>query len=153
MDRKEKAVELFLSGYGCSQAVIGAYCDLFGMDFETAVKVAEGFGGGMGRMRLTCGAVSGMFMLSGLSKSKAQPKDLETRTEVYGTVQQMAEEFKKKNGSIICAELLGVNKPKDNGASPTIRDKEFFKKRPCVKCVEDCAEIVEKYLIDAEQRA
>lgn len=148
MDRVQKATDLFKAGCNCSQAVICAYCDLFGMDEETAMRVSEGFGGGMGRMRLTCGAVSGMFMLAGLKYSKGIPKDLETRTKIYDTVQNMAKDFEKMNGSIICGELLGINKPKDTGAVPTDRSSEFYKKRPCVGCVEDCAKIVEKYLID-----
>ncbi|MDD6483211.1 MAG: C-GCAxxG-C-C family protein [Clostridiales bacterium] len=146
MTRKEKAKELFLNGYNCSQAVAGAYCDLFGMDFDDAMRASEGFGGGMGRLRLTCGAVSAMAMLAGLKYGKAQAKDLDTRTLVYETVQKMAGEFEEKNGSIICGELLGAARPKDNGAVPQKRDGEFYKKRPCVGCVEDCAELVEKYL-------
>lgn len=148
MDRVQKAIDLFKSGCNCSQAVICAYSDLFGMDGETAMRVSEGFGGGMGRMRLTCGAVSGMFMLVGLKYSKGIPKDLETRTKIYDTVQQMAKAFEEKNGSIVCGDLLGINKPKDTGATPTERNGEFYKKRPCVGCVEDCARLVEKYLIE-----
>ena len=110
--------------------------------------VSEGFGGGMGRMRLTCGAVSGMFMLVGLKYSKGIPKDLEMRTKIYDTVQQMAKAFEEKNGSIVCGDLLGINKPKDNGAVPTERNGEFYKKRPCVGCVEDCARLVEEYLLE-----
>lgn len=147
MDRIQKAAELFCSGYNCSQAVIGAYCDAFGMDFETAMKVSEGFGGGMGRMRLTCGAVSGMFMLVGLKYSRAEGGDLETRTEIYETVQKMAKEFEEMNGSIVCGDLLGINKPKDNGAVPTPRTEDFYKKRPCAGCVKDCAALIEKYLM------
>ena len=147
MDRVQKAIELFQSGYNCSQSVIGAFCDEFGMDFDTAMKVSEGFGGGMGRMRLTCGAVSGMFMLVGLKYSKAQGGDTETRTKIYETVQKMANEFEKTNGSIVCGDLLGMNRPKDNGAVPTPRTEGFYKKRPCIGCVEDCASLVEKYLL------
>ena len=147
MDRKERAVELFKSGYNCSQAVVEAYCDLFGMDFDEAMRLSEGFGGGMGRMRLTCGAVSGMFMLAGLAKSKAEAGDLETRTDIYGTVQAMAKDFEEMNGSIVCGDLLGINRPADNGAMPTKRDEKFYKKRPCAGCVEDCAALAEKYLL------
>ena len=147
MDRIQKAKDLFESGCNCSQAVIFAYSDLFGMDETTAMRVSEGFGGGMGRMRLTCGAVSGMFMLAGLKYGKGIPNDLETRTKVYDTVQKMAKEFEEMNGSIVCGDLLGINKPKDTGAVPTERNSEFYKKRPCVGCVEDCAKIVEKYLV------
>lgn len=147
MDRVQKAVDLFKSGCNCSQSVICAYCDLFGVDNETAMRVSEAFGGGMGRMRLTCGAVSGMFMVAGLKESKAVPKDLQTRTKVYGMVQMLSEEFKKKHGSIICAELLGINLPKDKGAVPTERTAEFYKKRPCLSCIEDCARLIEEYVL------
>ncbi|MCD8181606.1 MAG: C-GCAxxG-C-C family protein [Firmicutes bacterium] len=150
MDRVQKAVELFKGGCNCSQAVVCAYSDLFGMDNNSAMRASEGFGGGMGRMRLTCGAVSGMCMLAGLKYGKGIPKDLETRIKVYGTVQKMAKEFEEKNGSVICGDLLGINKPKDTGAVPTERNAEFYKKRPCVGCVEDCARLVEKYLIKTE---
>ncbi len=148
MDRVQKAADLFKSGCNCSQSVLCAYCDLFGMDEKTAMRVSEGFGGGMGRMRLTCGTVSAMFMLVGLKYSKSVPKDLETRAKIYGTVQQLAKEFENKNGSIICGELLGIHKPRDTGAVPTERNEEFYKKRPCVEYVRDCAELVEKYLIE-----
>lgn len=148
MDRVQKAVNLFKSGCNCSQSVVCAYCDLFGIDNETAMRASEAFGGGMGRLRLTCGAVSGMSMLAGLKYSKAVPKDLETRALVYGKVQEMAKEFKEKHGTVICAELLGTNLPKDSGAVPTKRDENFYKKRPCIQCIEDCARIAEKYLLD-----
>ncbi len=146
MTKADRAEELFKSGYNCAQAVIGAFAEDLGLDFNTAMKISEGFGGGMGRMRLTCGAVSGMFMTVGMNISRGEAGDLKTRETVYGTVQKMAREFEEKNGSIICGDLLGLNKPHDNGAKPTERTAEFYKKRPCVGCVRDCAEIAEKYL-------
>lgn len=148
MDRVGKAVELFKSGCNCSQSVVCAYSDLFGMDRETAMRVSEGLGGGMGRMRLTCGAVSGMAMLAGLAASKGLAADIPTRTKVYGLVQKMSKEFAEKNGSVMCRELLGKNLIGDNGAVPTKRTDEFYKKRPCVGCIEDCARIVEKHLLE-----
>lgn len=147
MDRADKAVELFKSGYNCAQAVVGAFCEELGMDKETALRASEGFGGGMGRMRLTCGTVSAMAFLAGLKYSKAQAGDLETRTLVYETVRKMAGEFEKKNGSIICSELLGASKPNDNGARPEARTQEYYKKRPCAGCVLDAAKIVEEILM------
>lgn len=147
MDRVKKAIDNFQNGYNCSQAVVGAYCDLFGLKEEDGLRAAEAFGGGMGRLRLTCGAVSGMFMLAGLRFSKGEAKDLQTRQQIYEMVQFLAKEFEEKNGSIICAELLGLNCPKDGGATPTKRDTAFYKKRPCVGCVEDCARLVETYLL------
>lgn len=147
MDRVAKARELFTSGYNCAQAVVGAYSDLFGMNPEEAMRAAEAFGGGMGRMRLTCGAVSGMFMLASLKYSKAEEKDTETRTKIYETVQKMAEEFKQKNGTIVCGELLGISKADESSARPDERTAQYYKKRPCIGCVEDCAKITEKFLL------
>ncbi len=148
MDRVQKAVDLFKSGCNCTQSVICAYNDLFDIDENTAMRVGEAFGGGMGRLRLTCGAVTGMAMLAGLKDSKGIPKDIATRTKVYDVVQRMAKEFEEKNGSVICGDLLGVNKPRDAGAVPTERSAEFYKKRPCIGCIEDCAKLVEEYLLD-----
>lgn len=147
MDKSQKARELFLSGYSCAQSVVGAFCDDFGLDFETAVKAAEGFGGGMGRMRLTCGAVSGMAFLSGLRFGNGKAGDLETRVIVYEAVRKMAGEFEAKNGSIICAELLGTKRPES--AKPEERTEQYYKKRPCPDCVAECAAIAEKYLLKA----
>lgn len=147
MDRVTRAKELFTSGYNCAQAVVGAYSDLFGMKPEEAMRAAEAFGGGMGRMRLTCGAVSGMFMLVSLKYSKAEAKDTQTRTKIYETVRRMAEEFKQRNGTIICGELLGINGQAEKSARPDERTEQYYKKRPCIGCVEDCAEITEKFLL------
>lgn len=146
--RVEKAKELFFKGYNCSQSVVGAFADLFGMDTETAMKFSEGLGGGMGRMRLTCGAVSAMSLIAGLKLSKGKPADLKTRGEVYAKVREMSEEFKKRNGSIICSELLGASMPKDKSATPEERTSEYYKKRPCPECVADCAEIIERFLLN-----
>lgn len=151
MNKAEKAKEYFKNGYNCSQAVVGAFASDFGIDEKTALKMAEGFGGGMGRMRLTCGAVSGMCMLAGLKYSGGEARDTDTRTKIYETVQKMAREFEEKNGSIVCGDLLGVNRPKDNSARPEERTEQYYKKRPCADCVGDCAELVEKYLIDSEK--
>lgn len=146
MKKSDIAVEYFLSGYNCSQAVVAAFCEDFGMSVEDGVRVSEGFGGGMGRMRSVCGAVTGMFMLAGLKHSNSQPKDLETRKLIYSLVQEMSAEFEQEMGSIICAELLGENAPADKGAAPAPRNGEFFKKRPCTESVRIAAEIAEKYL-------
>lgn len=150
MDRVKLAKENFKSGCNCTQAVVCAYCDLFGLPTETGMVVSEAFGGGMGRMRLTCGAVSGMFMLAGLKYSSGVKNDMEGRKKVYSTVQEMAKAFREKNGSIICADLLGLNMPKDGGATPTPRTKEFYEKRPCIECIGDCAMLVEQFLFGNE---
>ena len=92
-ERIEKARELFVNGYNCSQSVVGAYSDLFGMEPETAMKFAEGLGGGMGRMRLTCGAVAAMSLLTGLKMSSGKPGNQQERAKIYEVVRSMADEF------------------------------------------------------------
>lgn len=141
MDRRERAEELFKSGYNCAQAVIGAFCEDLGLDFDTTMKLSEGFGGGIGRMRLTCGAVSGMVMVAGMMLSRGE-KEGDTRMEVYGKVQELAEKFKEMNGSIVCAELLGENT--NTNPKPDARTDAYYKKRPCVELVKDAVKIVEE---------
>ncbi|MDE7300684.1 MAG: C-GCAxxG-C-C family protein, partial [Clostridia bacterium] len=134
-------------GYNCCQSVVGAFADLFGYDTKTAMKMVEGLGAGMGRMRLTCGAVAGMAVLASMKMSDGEAGDLKKRGDIYGVIRQMAEEFKAKNGSVICAELLGAAMPKDNSSMPEARTPEYYKKRPCPECIHDCGLIVEKYLL------
>ena len=110
-DRVEKAVELFKSGYNCSQSVVAAFADMYGFTQEQALRMSASFGGGIGRMRQTCGAACGMFLLAGLEKGAVDGKDREGKAANYALVQQLAEEFRKRNGSMICAELLGLKKP------------------------------------------
>lgn len=153
MNRVEKAKENFKNGCNCTQAVVAAYCDLFGIPLETAMIMAEPFGGGLGRMRMTCGAVSGMSMLAGMKYSSGTKNDMIARKQVYAAVQAMVKAFQEKNGTVVCAELLGRNLPKDGGAEPTARTPEFYKKRPCLDCIGDCAMLVEKYLLDEEQES
>lgn len=148
-ERVEKAGRLFKEGgYNCCQAVVLAYCDVFGLDEKTAASIASGFGGGMGRMREVCGAVSGMTFLSGLMSPADDPSAKNSRTANYALVQEMAEEFRKINGSIVCRELLGLV-PMGSGAvaakespEPSDRTAEYYKKRPCEEMVRIAARIV-----------
>lgn len=139
--KSEKAKELFKSGYNCSQAVLGVFCEELGLDFETAMKIASSFGGGMGRMREVCGTVSGMFMAAGL-KYFNEPKD---KANQYKIVQQLAQKFKDQNGSIICRELLEGIESSTNPL-PAERTETYYKKRPCVDLVGDAVEIFEQYI-------
>ena len=146
--RKEKAKELFKSGYNCSQSVLGVFCEELGLDFSTAMKISSSFGGGMGRMREVCGAVSGMFMAAGLLYSSAEPSS-QNKANQYKIVQELAEEFKKQNGSIICRELLeGIEKSKS--PIPSERTENYYKKRPCVDLVCDAVEILEKFIVETQ---
>ena len=142
--RSEKAKELFKSGYNCSQSVLGVFCEEYGLDFDMAIKLSSGFGGGMGRMREVCGTVSGMFMVLGLifatSNSSATDK-----ANNYKRVQKLAQIFNEKNGSIICRELLkGVEN--SNSPIPSERNETYYKKRPCINLVEDAVEILETFI-------
>ena len=141
--KSEKSKELFKSGYNCSQSVLGVFCEELGLDFKTAMKISSSFGGGMGRMREVCGAVTGMFMAAGLMYSSSDASNA-NKTAQYKIVQELAQKFKDKNGSIICRELLeGI----ENSSSPvpSERTQEYYKKRPCIDLVSDAVEIFETY--------
>lgn len=148
--KSEKAKELFKSGYNCSQAVLGVFCEELGLDFETAMKIASSFGGGMGRMREVCGTVSGMFMAAGLAFSNSG-NSAENKKEQYQIVQELAQKFKEKNGSIICRELLqGVET--STVPFPSERNQSYYKKRPCVELIGDSVEIFEQYLAEYSKK-
>ena len=145
MTRAEKAENYFLLGYNCAQAVVLAFSDVTGLDEQTAVRIAGPFGGGLGRLRETCGTVSGMATVIGLISGPSVPGDSEAKAKLYKRVQQAAEKFREKNGSIICRELLGLDK---NGEKispvPSERTAAYYKKRPCAKLCYDAAEILEE---------
>ena len=154
-ERAEKAQKLFKEGgYNCCQAVVLAYCDVFGLDEKIAASLTSGFGGGMGRMREVCGAVSGMTFLSGLICPADDPSIKSARTGNYALVQDMAEEFRKINGSIVCRELLGMV-PMGSGLAtskespePSDRTAEYYKKRPCDELVKIAARIVGERIVN-----
>ncbi len=102
IDHSQRAKELFKQGYNCSQAVFASFCDDLNLDFDTALKIASSFGAGMGRLREVCGAVSGMFMVAGMKYGYTDVKDREAKTEHYKMIQELAEQFKTDNHSIIC---------------------------------------------------
>ena len=143
MDHVTLAADLFLEGFNCAQAVAVAFCDVTGMDKKEAAKLASPFGGGMGRMREVCGAVSGMFMvlgfLYGYDNSDADSK----KKELYKQVQELAERFKQENGSIICREIL-KNPPSDPNPSP--RTAEYYAKRPCARMVMTAAKLMDDFI-------
>lgn len=148
-DRIQRAVELFKSGYNCSQSVVAAYADMYGFTEEQAFRMSASFGGGIGRMRETCGAACGMFLLAGLEKSAVDGADKEGKAANYALVQQLAEEFKKRNGSINCGELLGLKKATPVSSVPEERTGQYYAKRPCAKMVEEAARIWAEYLENA----
>lgn len=136
MSRADKAVELFMSGLNCAQSVFCAFADEFGMDVETAKKVSCALGGGVGRMREVCGAVSGAAMVIGMRLGP-------DKTAVYPEVQKFGAAFKRECGSIVCRELLAGTGATTGGA-PEARTSEYYRKRPCVELVELAAKLLEK---------
>lgn len=139
--RAQRAVDLFKEGYNCSQAVFASCADIYGIeDQDLALRLSASFGGGMGRMRLVCGAASGMFMLAGLHNGSATPHDNNGKMENYAFVQQLAGEFKGKYGSLICAELLGLA-PKPQDPKPEERTQQYYEKRPCSEMVAEAVRI------------
>lgn len=142
---REHAIELFKQGYNCSQSVFGAFCEECGMDFETALKLSSSFGGGMGRLREVCGAVSGMFMVAGMKYGYSNPKDNISKAEHYKRIQELAEQFKERNGSLVCRELLGLSTQSESYI-PEKRTDEYYQKRPCAEIVGDAAEIIDEFM-------
>jgi len=146
--RVERAVDYFMQGYGCCQSVVAAFADIYGLDEKLALKIAAGFGGGVGKMRMMCGAVSGLVMLIGLEEGQTEGADNEGKSHCYKIVQQLLEESKQQNGSIICAEILGLKgyEKATNSYVASERTAEYYKKRPCAAKVESAARIFADYL-------
>lgn len=145
MGYEEKARKLFKEGYNCAQAVFMAFSDITGYDGKAAAMLSSSFGGGMGRLREVCGAVSGCFMVLGCVMGYHDPKDLEGKKTHYAVIQEAAESFRRENGSIICRELLGLG----TGASdptPEKRTEEYYKRRPCEEYVAIAAKVTEETL-------
>lgn len=137
--------ELFKQGYNCAQSVFCANCDKVGIDFETGLKLTSSFGGGMGRLREVCGAVSAMFMLIGLKQGYTSPTDDNAKEKHYAKVQELALKFEEKFGSIICRDLLGLPAGK-SVAKPSKRTEQYYKERPCEDFIKFASELVEKEL-------
>lgn len=144
-DRIEKAKELFSEGYNCAQSVVAAWADMYGVDKETALRMSCGFGGGMGRMRMTCGAACGLFVLAGLENGITDGADRLGKASNYQLVQKLADDFRKEMGSLTCADLLGLNKPEGTHI-PEERTEKYYQKRPCKEIVATAARIYANYL-------
>ncbi len=145
-ERINQAVELFKEGFNCSQSVVAAFADKYGFTREQALRMSASFGGGIGRMRETCGAACGLFMLAGLETGATEGADREGKAANYALVQALAEEFKQRNGALRCADLLGLSKKEPIVSTPEARTNQYYAKRPCVKMVEEAARIWCEYL-------
>ena len=145
-ERIEMAVSLFKDGFNCSQSVVAAFADKYGFTREQALKMSASFGGGIGRMRETCGAACGLFLLAGLETGATEGADRNGKAANYALVQELAEEFKQRNGALRCADLLGLSKKEPVVSTPEARTDQYYAKRPCVKMVEEAARIWCEYL-------
>lgn len=175
---RDRAIELFYQGYNCSQAVFGAYAERYGIEQELAMRLAASFGGGMGRMREVCGALSGALMVVGMETGATEGRDAAGKKANYDMVQKIAGIYKEKNGSIYCKELLGLV-PMPNGekkpaavaqgnpaeltaaenatsqitafteTTPEARTKEYYKKRPCPELIGQICDILDEVLFSA----
>ena len=148
MTRAEKAKEYFEQGYACSQAVALAFADLTKLDADSLSKIMLPFGGGLGRQRLTCGAVSGMCAVIGMLYADAT-NSADNKRKVYVLVQELCAQFRAQTGSLICGELLaGMKVPVEVGGAAEERTEQYYKKRSCADMVALAADILEKYIAE-----
>lgn len=145
-ERISQAVAFFKEGYNCSQSVVAAYADMYGFTREQALRMSASFGGGIGRMRETCGAACGMFLLAGLETGCTDASNREGKGANYALVQQLAAKFKEENGALRCADLLGLSKKEPVVSTPEARTQQYYAKRPCAKMVETAARLWGEYL-------
>lgn len=140
---EKKAVELFRAGCNCSQAVFTAFSDVTGIDERTALRMSSSFGGGLGRLREVCGAVSGMSLAAGVLWGYDNIEDKSFKTEHYALIAGMAHQFSDIFGTYICKELLGI---KNYTYSPVAEDRtsEYYLTRPCEKCIAAAARILDE---------
>ena len=143
MEHQFHAAQLFLDGYNCAQAITVAFSDVTGLDPNFSARMASSFGGGIGRLRDVCGAVSGMVMVLGLLYGYDASTDEAGKAAHYQRIQQLAGQFREEVGSIICREIL-KNPPSD--PNPTPRTAEFYKQRPCTRMVMVAARILDNYI-------
>ena len=146
----DRAIELFKEGKNCSQAVFVAFAPDLGVPEDVALSISVGLGGGVGRMREVCGAVSGASLVIGSIASATDGKDSENKQKNYELVREFADRFTKENGSIICRELLGLDVQMENSAKPDSRTAEYYRKRPCVELVGCAATILEEMIKENE---
>lgn len=145
MNRGEMAAEKFVEGYNCAQAVAITFCDVTGLGEQETARMVSAFGGGMGRLREVCGAVSGMLFVLSYLYGYDRPGDDGSKKELYTRVQALAGEFRERSGSIICREIL-ENPPSD--PNPTPRTAEFYRKRPCALMVFNAAQILDQFIAE-----
>ena len=145
MDHGMKAAELFLGGYNCAQSVAVAFCDVTGLDEKKTARMVSAFGGGMGRLREVCGAVSGMFFVLSCLYGYDTAGDDVSMMRLYTEVQELAGKFRERCGSIVCREIL-KNPPTDPKPSP--RTAEYYKTRPCARMVLVAGQLMDEFIAE-----
>ena len=145
VNHSDKACNNFLNGCNCAQSVLCAFSDITGFDEETSMKLASSFGGGMGRLREVCGAVSAMFMIAGLLKGYDRAGDDIGKHRHYQLIQDLANKFRDKHETIICRELLGLEG--EDSPKPSKRTPEYYQSRPCEQFIKTASEIIEQELL------
>ena len=145
MNKQELATYYFRQGYNCAQAVVLAFKDEIGVDEKTLLRISSPFGGGMGRLREVCGAVSGMFMVLGMICGYDNLDNPNAKAELYAKVQELAKKFEEDNGSIVCRELLGLTQKRDE-PTPEPRTEAYYQNRPCPDKVGYAAKLIDEYL-------
>ncbi|MBR6777277.1 MAG: C_GCAxxG_C_C family protein [Clostridia bacterium] len=146
MNHSEKAVELFMKGANCSQSVFAAFSDVTGMEEKAALRLSSSFGGGISRLRETCGACLGMCLAAGAVFGYDNIESHEAKKEHYAKIQGLVKEFADKNGSYTCRVILGETE-NENTLVPEERTAEYYgKRRCCIECIRSAAEILDKYI-------
>ena len=149
MNHAERARENFLKGYNCAQSVAIAFAAEMGKSEEEVARLASSFGGGMGKLREVCGAVSGALLVYGALRGYSDPTDGEAKKRQYAQVQDFAARFKAEHETIICRELLkNIALKKENTSEPEARTPEYYRTRPCARFVETAARILEDMLAE-----
>ncbi|MBS5546097.1 MAG: C_GCAxxG_C_C family protein [Lachnospiraceae bacterium] len=145
MSHEEQAKALFMDGCNCAQAAFCAFCDVTGLEKELAMRLSSSFGGGMGRLREVCGALSGIFMAAGILYGYDDLTDKSLKTDHYERIQELAARFRKENGSILCREILGLEE-EHSKPEPEDRNPDYYARRPCPEVVARAARIFEEYM-------
>jgi C_GCAxxG_C_C family probable redox protein len=146
-DHAMRAVELFFEGYNCAQSVLGAFAEDeevgLGLDFKKAVRLASALGGGLSRQRELCGAINGMCIVAGILFGYDKAADTEGKKQLYADIQRLCDDFRARNGSIVCRELLGARKGQDTAPAPDARTEEYYRTRPCARMIHDAAAVLD----------
>lgn len=145
-DRIKRAEELFMQGYNCAQSVTAAFADIYGYTEQQALTLSAGFGGGIGRMRKTCGAACGMFILAGMDCGSCHADDRDGKSHNYKVIQDLANAFKQRFGTLECSELLNLKKDTPLSHVASERTAEYYAERPCVNQVVAAAKIFAEYI-------